>query len=822
MLALKTFRDRAPGVADLLNWAALVDDGIVQCKDGSLLAGWAYRAPDGTTLPDLQRNYFTERVNSALARLGSGWVSWHEAARIPSTAYPGPEESAFPDPVTRAIDDERRVDFESEGGHFETEYMLIVMYTPPVRVKSRVVEIVYDDEQKMPANRLGDRILAGFKKSLSDIEDSLADVLDLDRLGGYLFEDVSGRQHLRDRMLNCLNFTLTGQMIELNVPSHGMYLDAVLGGQELWGGDTPRYGENYISCVAIEGFPAEGYPGLLDTLNELPLTYRWSSRMIYLDDHEAVRHLDRYRKKWRQRMRGFVSQVFRTQGGPINEDALLMAGQAEDAMTDANSGLVKFGYYTAVIVLMDPDRQVLSDNARQVLRDVQNFGFACRIETINTMEAWLGSLPGHPIPNVRRPLIHTLNLSDLLPLSSVWPGREFNPCDKYPPGSLPLLYGKTAGATPFRLNLHVGDVGHTLVMGPTGAGKSVLLAAIAAQFRRYPRATVFAFDKGMSLWPLCEAAGGHHYEIAGGDRSPGFAPLMVLESSADRLWAEEWIATCYELQTGGAPTPNQKAEIHRATSLFAKEQPADKRSLTEFLGNLQDVNLREGLTPYTISGAMGHLVDSDRDELQDTDFAVFELDEFMRLGEKIVIPVLLHLFRRFEKQLKGQPALLLLDEAWMMLNHSVFRNKIIEWLKTLRKANCAVVMATQSLSDAVRSGILDIILESCPTRILLPNTEATKEGSAQVLGPADFYRLFGLNDREIDIISRMIPKRQYYYTSPEGRRPFELGLGPVAVAFLASSSKEQISQIRKLRDIHGQEWPSVWLDEKGIDHDINT
>ena len=113
-------------------------------------------------------------------------------------------------------------------------------------------------------------------------------------------------------------------------------------------------------------------------------------------------------------------------------------------------------------------------------------------ESVNAVEAWLGSLPGHVYANVRQPLIHTLNLAHLMPLSSVWaagPARN-----DYLDGP-PLLYAETSGSTPFRLSTHVGDVGHQLIVGPTGAGKSVLLALLALQFRRYPGAQVYIFDK---------------------------------------------------------------------------------------------------------------------------------------------------------------------------------------------------------------------------------------------------------------------------------------------------------------------------------------
>ena len=194
---------------------------------------------------------------------------------------------------------------------------------------------------------------------------------------------------------------------------------------------------------------------------------------------------------------------------------------------------------------------------------------------------------------------------------------------------------------------------------------------------------------------------------------------------------------------------------------------------------------------------------------------MFEIDELMALGEKNLIPVLLYLFRHFERSLTGAPALLVLDEAWIMLGHPVFREKIREWLKVLRKVNCAVLLATQSLSDAVRSGIFDVLLESCPTKILLPNEEADKGGTDQVAGPRDLYTLIGLNETEIDLLKNATKKRHYYVVSPDGRRLFELGLGPVALAFTAVSSREDIARVRALISAHGERWPEAWLAERG-------
>lgn len=829
MLALAPFRSKAAGLPDLLNFAALVDEGIVLGKDGSLLAGFFFRGDDAASATTSDRNYLTALVNNYLARFGAGWAMWVDAARLPSPGYPAPEQSHFPEPITALIDAERRSMFEAENRLFETEYALILQFLPPTRRDSKLGELVYDDDGRDDTSP-ADRILTDFKKRLFDLQDGLGDLLHMRRMGNIHIADADDTDggYNSDELVNYLHFALTGETIALRIPDCPMYLDAWLGYPELWPGDTPKLGNKFIATVAIDGFPGNSFPGILDILDGLPLAYRWSSRFIFLEQHEAEAALNRYRLKWQQKIRGFFSQVMKSNKGMINTDALEMTKQTEVAINDAKSGLVAYGYYTPVIVLMHEDRNFLEEQARYVRREIERKGFAARIETVNALEAWLGSLPGQTYPNVRRPLVHTLNLADMLPLASVWPGLRESPCDLYPSGSPPLMHTVTTGATPFRLNLHVGDVGHTLIFGPTGAGKSTLLATLLAQFRRYwsrPRrdgsrlpANIVAFDKGRSLYTLCKASGGTHYDIGNdeGD-TPALTPLVDIDSDSEALWAEEWIGTCYELQAGKPASPQQKAEIHRAMNLL-REAPRDFRSLTDYVSTVQDEDVRAALTHYTITGAMGHLLDGKDDGLNLSGWTVFEIDELMKLGDANAIPVLLYLFRRFERSLQGQPSVLSLDEAWVMLGHRVFREKLREWLKELRKKNCAVLLATQSLSDAINSGLLDVLLEQCPTKILLPNKEADSYGTKESPGPGDLYMTFGLNPREIQILKNGQYKRQYYYKSPLGRRLFELGLGPLALAFVAVSDKEDLAEVRTLMDEHGADWPLAWLNHKGVDY----
>lgn len=826
MQALKAFRSKAAGLPDLLSYAALVDEGVILCKDGSLLAGYFYRGDDAASATDAERNWLTAHVNTYLARFGSGWAAWIDTARLEAPGYPAPHRSQFPSPITAMIDAERRAAFSKEDAHYESEYALVVQFLPPLRRNQKLGELVYDDDNKEEGEP-GDRQLADFKKKLADFESGLGDLLRLRRMGTIMVtpplaavgENGEVEPFASDELVNYLHYVINGKPATLRIPDCPMYLDAWLGMPRVWPGDTPKIGDKFVACVAIEGFPGASYPGVLNILDGLPIPYRWSTRFIFLDQHEATAALKRYRLKWQQKIRGFWSQVFRLQKGMVNTDALTMTEQAEAALGEAASGLVAYGYYTPVVVLLHEDRAWLEEHARYVKREVERMGFSARIETVNAVEAWLGTLPGHAHPNVRRPLVNTLNLSDLLPLTSVWPGLAECPCPLYPPNSPPLLHAVTTGATPFRLNLHVGDVGHTMVFGPTGAGKSTLLATILAQFFRYPRATVTAFDKGNSLLALSSATGGRHYDIGGegGGKMGAMYPLGTVDTETERAWAEDWIATCFQLQANRPVTPKQRTAIHRAMMLLA-DADKDQRSLTHFVANVQDEEVRDALNHYTVSGGAGHLLDGQADTLTTDNFTVYEVDELMKMGNATAIPILLYLFRRFEKSLKGQPAILSLDEAWVMLGHPVFREKLREWLKEMRKKNCLVLLATQSLSDAVNSGLLDVLIEQCPTKILLPNPEADKWGTKDSPGPADLYTLFGLNSKEISILKRAAAKREYYYSSPLGRRKFELGLGPLALSFVAVSDKESVARVRQLSSAHGPDWPLVWMKERGVNY----
>jgi type IV secretion system protein VirB4 len=803
MVALRDFRHTGPSFADLLPYAGLVAPGVVLLKDGSLMAGWYFAGPDSESSTDVERNEVSRLINAVLARLGSGWMIQVEAVRVPAQAYPAREDCHFPDPVTRAIDNERRRRFEANAGHFESEHALILTYRPSERRKSGLSRYVYSDDESRSTS-FADKTLETFLTSIREVEQYLGNVLSIRRMQTQEVEDEGSVRRARyDELFQFVRFCITGENHPIRLPEIPMYLDFVVTA-EFHHGLSPMVDDRYLAVIGIDGFPAESWPGILNALDLMPLTYRWSSRFMFLDDQEARTRLERTRKKWQQKVRPFFDQLFQTQSRSIDQDAVLMVAETEDAIGQASSGLVAYGYYTPVVVIFDSEARRLREKAEAVRRLIQAEGFGARIETLNATEAFLGSLPGNWYANIREPLISTRNLADLIPLNAVWSGSPTTPCPFYPPGAPPLMQ-VASGSTPFRLNLHVDDVGHTLVFGPTGSGKSTLLALIAAQFRRYAGAQLFCFDKGRSMFPLTVAAGGAHYDVGAGE-GLSFCPLAELEDDTDRAWASEWIETLVALQ-GVKVTPDHRNAISRQIALMAN---ARGRSLSDFVSGVQLREIKDALHSYTVDGPMGHLLDAEQDGLLMSEFQTFEIEQLMNMGERNLVPVLLYLFRRIEKRLTGAPSLIILDEAWLMLGHPTFRDKIREWLKVLRKANCAVVLATQSISDAERSGIIDVLKESCPTKICLPN------GGARETGTREFYERIGFNERQVEIVATAIPKREYYVVSPVGRRLFDMSLGAITLAFVGATGKDDLARIGELRQAHGPDWPVRWLQARGV------
>ncbi len=793
MLNLAEYRDRADRLADHLPWAALVAPGIVLNKDGSFQRTLRFRGPDLESATEAELVAASARANNVLRRFGSGWALFFEAERVEALGYP---ESSFPDPASWLVDEERRAAFEGRRRqHFESAYHLTLLYMPPADAQAQAERALLETGRE-ERGRDWRQDLAGF---IAETDRAL------DLLAGFMPEVRT----LDDReTLTYLHGTISTKRHRVAVPDTPIYLDGILVDTALSGGIEPMLGDQHLRTLTILGFPSLTRPGILDALNHQEFACRWVTRFIALDKTEATRTLTRLRRQWfakRKSIAALLREVL------YNEPVQLLDSDADNKVADADLALqalggdhVAFGYLTTTITVSDSDRHRADEKVRAVERIVNGLGFTCIRESVNAVEAWLGSLPGHVYANVRQPLVHTLNLAHLMPLSSVWAGPARNAHLDGPP----LLYAETSGSTPFRLSTHVGDVGHMLVVGPTGAGKSVLLALLALQFRRYAGSQVTIFDKGGSARAAVLAMGGEHHGL-GSDGSLAFQPLHGIDISAERSWAAEWIVALLAHEKV-VVTPEVKESVWSALTSLATA-PAEERTLTGLSVLLQSNALKAALMPYTLDGPFGRLLDAAENRLELAEVQCFETEELMSQAG-VVLPVLTYLFHRLEDRFDGRPTLLILDEAWVYLDNPIFAARIREWLKVLRKKNVSVVFATQSLADVAGSSIAPAIIESCPQRIFLPNDRAIEPQARSA------YERFGLNDRQIELIAQAVPKRHYYLQSRRGNRLFEIGLGPIALAFCGASSPADQTRIDRVLTEHGAaRFAAAFLEASGLD-----
>jgi type IV secretory pathway VirB4 component len=484
-MILDEFRSHAQGLPDLLPWAALIDNGVVLTKSGGLLAGFEYRGPDLDSATKEELAAVSARINAALA-LDDGWSLHVDAVRRQSPGYP--LDGAFPDRTTRLLDDCRRLAHEGEWAGFQSDYKLVLCWHPDPDAAAKTEMLFVDGAQK---TGVAERSLIRFKTMLAEIESRLARHAQDPSPGGHnRHRDRCGKKSTSGAFGGLCRSGARSSFVMGTVP---MYLDSVLGQHDFVTGFEPRIDDKTAICIAVTGFPGTSFPGILDFLSRLPVEYRWSNRFIFMPVREADKALGKYRSKWAQKRLSLMNLMRSSQGGGVthvNADADDMATDAVAAMAEASSGLVRFGYYTSVVLLSSANLQPLREAAQYVTKMIANAGFSARVESVNAVEAYLGSMPGNLFANVRRPLVNTLNLAHLLPLTAIWAGPDVHPCPFYPEHSAPLLQAKTDGATPYRLCLHAGDLGHTAIIGPTGSGKSTLLATLVAQHFRYAGASL--------------------------------------------------------------------------------------------------------------------------------------------------------------------------------------------------------------------------------------------------------------------------------------------------------------------------------------------
>jgi len=764
---------REQGLADRLPWALLVADGVILCKDATFMAGFQLRGHDLTSAPTESINLTARTINQLITQMPPGYSLEVNIHRREHGEYPCAHVQDFPTQILREIDDERQRHFTLPGTYYETHHTLIISYTLPKEAVRKVEGMFVKGSQS--AADYGAQ-LEGFQQSIDEIQGYLAPSFEIQRLTstGLVTEChqcLSGDTH--------------------KVAPDGGYLCYALASGDFTPGFIPRFGDHHIYAVTITSFGPSVQVASGDFFNSLRDDVRWHMRYLPLSRSKAESKIRTIQKNWFSKRKG-LSQFMPGSGedSAVMDDphAAAMQQEAAEALGDVTSGATRFGYLSNTVVIRDADMQRGRMRAQEILQRARESGFVGLIETVNAPSAFMGSLPGMGASNLRRLFVSSRVVSHLFPTTMPWAGDATNPSKLFPKNSPPLMMVGGAGSTPFRLHLHHGDVGHCLIVGATGSGKSVLVGSLMMSWLRFQGSRIICFDVGRSHKQLTEHANGEHVNL-GQAGAPPLQPLRYIDTETDKLWAENWISALCTI-AGVEVTPAERNEIAHAIALVAAADPED-RTLTTLRINLPS-NIAEVVDAYTVAGPFGSLFDGvQHEDAISARMRTIELSSVLDLGEAVVAPMLMILFRQVERSLDGSPTLIIIEEAWSALMRSEFSARLQQWLLTLRKQNGSVIIVAHNPLQIRELPNANIITDSCPTRILLPNPEAKIEEHAAV------YRFLDLSTREISTIASATQKRDYYYSSPRGSRLFDLRLGVKASDVLfpkkpMSSSEEEI------------------------------
>ena len=783
---LKEYSEEKGKLSSYVPWICLIDKGVVLNKNGTLQKTLKYRGYDLDSSTVYELKNINAKLNDVIKRLGQGWSLNVEARRKRCTDYIEAENEIL---AIDIIEKERKLNF-LENEHFESEYYLTIVQLIPTDNSKKVGEIFLEYAKK---SEILDKTLENFnkefKKILNLFKEIFLEVTELDDEETYTY------------LHSCVS-TKTDKVV---VPEIPYAMANYLCDSDLVGGLKPKLRGKEIRCISIQGFPNYTVPGFFDVLNRLNIPYRWITRFLILFKLEALSKMERkYKNIFSQRLSLFQRVYAELTGEKeensrkLNEDALNKANEVRTQIALTMGDYVSQGFYTCTLIVDGDSIDEVEERVDVISKTINNMGFITIEESINSVEAFLGSIPGNITNNIRMPILNTITLSHLLPVSSVWGGDSWNKHLNSPP----LIYTKTKGSTPFRFNIHIEDIGHSAIVGPTGYGKSVLLGLIASSFMKYKDSRVYFFDKDASSRVLTYAVGGEFHDLGNDELS--FQPLANIEIVEEKEWAYGWILEILE-QENVKVSPTQKEKIWKVLDNLAKT-PIELRTISNFYTSVNDREIKEALIPYKIGGALGKYFDSDKDTLNFSRWQVFEMNQVIN-NKKGITPLLSYIFRRIENSLDGNPCIIILDECWMFFDNPIFAAKIREWLKVLRKKNCSVIFATQELGDILNSKLFTTVLDACQTKVFLPNPNAFADNYIPI------YEKFGLNKTEIEIISKATKKKEYYYKSTKGSRLFELDLKEKTLSLIASSDLAKQNKAKELKEIYrdANDFTREWL-----------
>ena len=787
---LKTWKEAA-ATADHINLYGFWNETAFLTKSGDLGMALRVTGVDYESLDHSQQENAVKRLEAALKNFSPGFHVYQYLFKTNNPEIPFAE---YDEPIVQTGQDRRRELFESKADQlFEIEiyYCVLIegsrsktgiraalgqLFGDPAGGLNELKRQFSNHDMKILLRRDIERDLARLSNQVQAFVRQVADFVRIEVL------DYRGQFRLLRRLLNYDDWRIAGE------PESSQFLCNQVHNSEIRAErDHLRVGDDFVRILTMKEAVGETRPLSLDALLKIPANFIAVSEWVPLSAAAARKEVTKRRRHFNIAKTGFVSQLGNDPAKTNPRDVLVdESKQADienlgDCLRTLGEGQY-LGEFSLTIVLYAKERHAVDSLVGEFAGIFTNADGALFAETYNQLNAYFAILPGNYAFNLRRLLLLNTNYADLSFLFTILPGEKVNAYL----GAEYLAVMETDNQTPYYLNLHCGEIGHALILGMTGSGKTFLLVFLIQNAQKY-RPQIYIFDIGGGYETVTTIFGGTYLNVGRESRNFTINPFALVPTPENLQFLFSFFRVLIEGRDQRYRMDfKEEQKLWNAIGRIYVLDPGQRTisNLASIVGELKD-----RLHRWTRAGQYGFLFDNPEDTLTFNDFQAFN---FRGWGDapELLEPLLFYILHRASNQITdpaklGTFKMFLMDEAWLFFRNETIRNYIVQAEKTWRKHRAAMILATQSLKELQESGLLPIVSECCPTKIFLANPEMDR---------AEYAEAFRLNSTECDLIGSLIPPGQMVIRQIHGSKKTHLTVDSVLRWIAATSANENLKR----------------------------